>query len=139
MELRKLFLLMMTGLIITGCSTDTTDAPAETGAEDTENVEDAVEITATIDILIDGEAVADLSKEVTVPEGTYLLDVMKAEYDITASDAGFISAIEGYEEDLAAERYWLYYHNDEMPSLGAADYELEEGDQIEWRLEDSEF
>ena len=138
MDLRKLFLLMMTGLIITGCSTDTTDAPAETGAEDTENVEDAVEITATIDILIDGEAVADLSKEVTVPEGTYLLDVMHEEYDVV-DDGGFLSSIGGYEQDVAAERYWMYYTNDEMPSVGAAEYELEAGDQIEWRLEDSEF
>ena len=139
MALRKLFLLLTTGLIMTGCATDTANAPADTGATDIENVEDAKEVTATIDILIDGESVADLSKEVTVPEGTYLLDVMKSEYDITASDAVFISIIEGYEEDLAAERYWLYYHNDEMPSLGAADYELEEGDHIEWRLEDSEY
>lgn len=138
MDLRKLFLLMMTGLIITGCSTDTTDAPAETGAEDTENVEDAVEITATIDILIDGEAVADLSKEVTVPEGTYLLDVMHEEYDVV-DDGGFLSSIGGYEQDVAAERYWMYYTNDEMPSVGAAEYELEAGDQIEWRLEDSEY
>ncbi len=139
MDLRKLFLLLTTGLVLTGCATDTTDAPEDTSSADVESVEEAEEITATIEIVIDGESLADLSKEVTVPEGTYLLDVMKDEYDITASEAGFISIIEGYEEDLAAERYWLYYHNDEMPSVGAADYELEEGDQIEWRLEDSEF
>ena len=145
MDLRKLFLLMTTGLIITGCATDTTDAPADTGTADIENVEDAeigsedaVEITATIDILIDGEVVADLSKEVTVPEGTYLLDVMHEEYDVV-DDGGFLSAIGGYEQDIAAERYWMYYTNDEMPSVGAAEYELEAGDQIEWRLEDSEY
>lgn len=145
MKLRKLFLLMTTGLIITGCATDTTDAPADTNTGDIETVEDgetgteeASEVTATIDILIDGEAVADLSKEVTVPEGTYLLDVMHEEYDVV-DDGGFLSAIGGYEQDIAAERYWMYYTNDEMPSVGAAEYELESGDQIEWRLEDSEY
>ena len=90
MALRKLFLLLTTGLILTGCATDTANEPADTGATDIESVEDAKEVTATIDVLIDGESVADLSKEVTVPEGTYLLDVMKAEYDIPSSDAGFV-------------------------------------------------
>ena len=138
MDLRKLFLLLTTGLVLTGCATDTTDAPEDTSSADVESVEEAEEITATIEIVIDGESLADLSKEVTVPEGTYLLDVMHEEYDVV-DDGGFLSSIGGYEQDVAAERYWMYYTNDEMPSVGAADYELEEGDQIEWRLEDSEF
>lgn len=138
MDLRKLFLLLTTGLVLTGCATDTTDAPEDTSSADVESVEEAEEITATIDIVIDGESLADLSKEVTVPEGTYLLDVMHEEYDVV-DDGGFLSSIGGYEQDVAAERYWMYYTNDEMPSVGAAEYELEEGDQIEWRLEDSEF
>lgn len=140
MGLRKLFLLLSTGLILVGCSTDTADAPEETETPAVENVDDsdATEVTATIEVLIDGEAVADLSKEVTVPEGTYLMDVMNEEYDIV-DEGGFLSAIDGYEQDVDAERYWMYYTNDEMPSVGAAEYELEEGDEIEWRLEDSEF
>lgn len=138
MDLRKLFLLLTTGLVLTGCATDTTDAPEDTSSADVESVEEAEEITATIEIVIDGESLADLSKEVTVPEGTYLLDVMHEEYDVV-DDGGFLSSIGGYEQDVAAERYWMYYTNDEMPSVGAAEYELEEGDQIEWRLEDSEF
>ena len=146
--LRKLFLLLATGFVLVGCSTQ---APEDSDVEepDTEdvatdesdNTEDTgsemEEITAEINILIDGEAVADLSKEITVPEGTYLLDVMHENYEVT-EEGGFISAIEGIEQDLDAERYWLYYIEGEMASVGAADYELQEGDQIEWRLEDSE-
>ena len=144
--LRKLFLLLSTGLIITGCTTDTVDAPEETDTPETAEVEetdttaeDSTEVTATIDILIDGEAVADLSEEVTVEEGTYLLDVMYELYDIDASEAGFISRIEDYEQDLDAERYWLSYMDGEMLPVGAAEYELEDGDSIEWRLEDSDY
>ena len=111
-------------------ATDESDNTEDTGSE-------MEEITAEINILIDGEAVADLSKEITVPEGTYLLDVMHENYEVT-EEGGFISAIEGIEQDLDAERYWLYYIEGEMASVGAADYELQEGDQIEWRLEDSE-
>lgn len=156
-SLRKLFLLLSTGLIITGCATDTEETPEETQAPATEEVEDvaedattedtatedaasedAEEITATFDILIDGEAVADLSKEVTVPEGTYVMDVMHEEYDVV-DEGGFLSEIEGYEQDTDAGRFWMYYVNGESAPVGATEYELEDGDSVEWRLEDSEF
>jgi len=153
--LRKLLLLMSTSMLLVACGTDTTEEPAQTEDAETTNVEEvpeseeaaegttegsetnSEEVTANFDIVIDGEAVADLSREVTVSEGTYLLDAMHTTYDIE-EEGGFIAAIEGYEQDEDAGRYWLYYINGEMPSVGAAEYELQEGDQIEWRLEDSE-
>lgn len=155
--LRKLFLMLSMGLVLAGCGTDTAQEqePAQTEEAETTNVEEvpeseeaaedateesetsSEEVTVDFDILIDGETVTDLSEEVTVPEGTYLLDAMHDTYDVQ-EEGGFISAIEGYEQDEDTGRYWLYYINDEMPSVGAAEYELEEGDYIEWRLEDSE-
>lgn len=148
--LRKLFLLMSTGFVLSACGTETTEAPEETEEPDVADVEEsedaaeeeaseeaetaADEITADFDIVVDGESVADLSEEITVPEGTYLLDAMEETYDLE-EEGGFISAIEGYEQDEDEGLYWLYYINDEMPSVGAADYELEDGDQIEWSLE----
>lgn len=149
--LRKFFLTLSMGFVLVGCGTDTTEAPEEMNqaeqqdaaevdeaqeqSEDTEV--DTAEVTATFDIVIDGEAVADLSEEVTVPEGTYLLDAMHDIYELE-EEGGFISAIEGYEQDNDAGRYWLSYKDDEMLPVGAAEYELEEADHIEWRLEDSE-
>jgi len=152
--LRKLFLLMSTSMLLAACGTDTSEEPAQTEDVETTEVEEVPEseetaedaqdpqeesetVTANFDIVIDGEAVADLSQEVTVSEGTYLLDAMHDTYDIE-EEGGFISTIEGYEQDEDAGRYWLYYINGEMPSVGAAEYELQEGDEIEWRLEDSE-
>ena len=142
--LRKLFLLMSTGFVLSACGTETAETPEETEEPDVADVEEtedgaeeettADEITTDFDIIIDGESVADLSEEVTVPEGTYLLDAMEDTYDIE-EEGGFISAIEGHEQDEEEGLYWLYYINDEMPSVGAADYELEDGDQIEWSLE----
>lgn len=143
-SLRKLFVLLSAGIVLAGCATEVADETQEADltVEETEEAADstseASEVTANIEILIDGEQVADLNKEVTVPAGTYLMDVMHEEYDIV-DEGGFLSAIEGYEQDVEAERYWMYYINDEMASVGAAEYELEEGDAIEWRLEDSEF
>ncbi len=144
-KLSQLFLLLSSGVILTACATQTEEAPTETEDTATEEVEetsdeatseaDAVDVS--FEIVIDGEAVADLSREIAVPEGTYLLDAMEETYDIEEEDT-FITAIEGYEQDVDAGRYWLYYINGEMPSVGAADYELQAQDEIEWRLEDSE-
>lgn len=142
-SLRKLFLLMSAGFVLAACGTETEETPQETAnteetTEVSNNSETATdEITATLNIVIDGEQMADLSQEVTVPEGSYLLDVMHDVYDVE-DEATFVTSIEGYEQDLDAERYWLSYKDGEMLPVGAADYELEEADEIEWRLEDSE-
>ncbi len=68
-------------------------------------------------LLLKGEAVADLSQEITAEEGTYLLEVMHENYDIE-EEGGFISSIEGYEQDDANGLYWLYYINDESAEVG---------------------
>lgn len=145
--LSRLFLLSLSGALLVGCGDQATEAPEETEAPDTEEVEtseDAAdveettdEVTFTVDIMVEGEAVADLSQEVTAEEGEYLLDVMHENYEIEEAD-GFISAIEGYEQDADNGLYWLYYINGESAEVGAADYAPEEADQIEWRLESFE-
>ncbi|HIZ70792.1 MAG TPA: DUF4430 domain-containing protein [Candidatus Atopostipes pullistercoris] len=155
--LSKLFLYSLSGALLVGCGnqaeetpeeaeepeTEITETPEEdaTETEETEEATDtedaADEVSFTIDILVDGETVADLSKEVTAEEGMYLLDVMEETYDIEETD-GFISSIEGYEQDEAENRYWLYYINGESGEVGAADYAPEADDQIEWRLESFE-
>lgn len=145
--LSRLFLLSLSGAVLVGCGDQATEAPEETEAPDTEEVETnedttdsaetADEVTFNIDIVVEGEAVADLSQEVTAEEGTYLLDVMQENYDIE-EEGGFISSIEGHEQDNDNGLYWLYYINDESAEVGAAEYAPEEADQIEWRLESFE-
>jgi hypothetical protein len=139
--LSRIFLLSLSGALLVGCGDQATETPedtedtAEAPAEDTTDTEEtADEVTFTVDIVVEGEEVADLSQEITAEEGTYLLDVMHENYDIEEAD-GFISAIEGYEQDDENGLYWLYYINDESAEVGAADYAPEEADQIEWRLE----
>lgn len=139
MSIRKWFLLMSAGFVLASCGTET-EAPEETGTDD--GVEEAgdvaEEVSATVEIEIDGETLSDLTQEVTVPVGTTVMDALNENYDVVAEE-GFVSSIEGNEQDADAGRYWMFYVNDEMPSVGAAEYEIEEGDFIEWRLEDSEF
>ena len=141
--LSKLLLLSLSGALLAACGNEATDAPEEVDEPDTEEVETSEnagdeeatdEVTFSVDIVVEGEAVADLSKEITAPEGMYLLESMKDAYDLE-EDGGFISEIEGYEQDADEGIYWLYYVNGESGEVGAADYAPEEADQIEWRLE----
>lgn len=141
--LSKLLLLSLSGALLAACGNKATDAPEEVDEPDTEEVETSEnagneeatdEVTFSVDIVVEGEAVADLSEEITAPEGMYLLESMKDAYDLE-EDGGFISEIEGYEQDADEGIYWLYYVNGESAEVGAADYAPEEADQIEWRLE----
>lgn len=138
----RLFVLLLSGVLLTACGNQGEETP-DTTEPDTEDVEteapadeadDAEEATITIDIAVEGEEVADLSKEVVAPEGMYLLDIMKENYDIEETD-GFIESIEGYSQDAEADIYWMFYVDGEMGEVGAAEYTPENADQIEWRLE----
>jgi len=140
--LSQLLLTSAVGALLVGCSTDEQD---EIQIQDQESADVEEELdsstteedTAAISIVIDGETMEELSREVTVTEESTLFDVMENNYDIEDSD-GFISSIEGYEQDAGAQRYWLYYINGEMPTVGAKEYVLQDEDHIEWKLEDSE-
>lgn len=139
---QKLLVLLSAGLFLTACTTDTTNETTSPTPESetilTTEPTDVEEVTTTIHIAIDGERLTDLTKEVTSPAGTNLMAVMKANYQVI-DEEGFFSSIESHEQNLKANRYWLYYVNDEMASVGSAKYQLEEGDVIEWRLEDSDL
>lgn len=127
--------LFLSGVFLAACGNQVADAPVET-EEETESVEEVVEEKEiTIDILLEDESVDDLTKELEVEEDLDLMSIMEMNYDISATEEGFMTAIEGYEQDEAEGLYWLYYINDEMAEVGAADYIPEESDLIEWNLE----
>ncbi|MBG9982106.1 DUF4430 domain-containing protein [Aerococcaceae bacterium DSM 111020] len=115
-----------------------TESVAEESEESAISAEDGEEVTATISIIIDGEEQSELSQEVIVQEGTTLMEAMEEYFDIEYSD-GMITSIDSHEQDVDAGRYWLYDVNGEMATVGAGDYELAEGDLVEWKLEDSDF
>lgn len=59
---------------------------------------------------------------------------MEEHYELEEAD-GFISAINGHEQDEEAGKYWLFDLNGEMAEVGAAELELSDGDLVEWKLE----
>lgn len=142
---KKYLYLSLLGLLLVGCSDTATveESPAEMQEEATEAVEDVEggeveEITAEVSVVVDGEEQEDLSQSLEVTENTILLDAMDEVYDLEGED-GFITAIEGHEQDPDNNKYWLYSVNGEDAPVGAGEYELQDNDQIEWRLESVDY
>lgn len=126
--------LLLSGVLLVGCGSQTAELPTET--EETESTEVLPEEKViTVDISVDGESLEELSKELTVEDDIDLLEIMDANYDIDATEDGFMTGIEGYEQDEAEDLYWMFYVNEEMGEVGAADYIPTESDAIDWKLE----
>lgn len=141
----KFFYLSLLSLVLVGCSNQTAveESPAEMQEEATEAVEDVEggeveEITAEVSIVVDGEEQEDLNQSLQVKQDTILLEAMDEAYDLEGED-GFITAIEGHEQDPDNNKYWLYSVNGEDAPVGAGEYEIQDNDQIEWRLESVDY
>ena len=130
--MKKFLALLAAGFVLTGCSTTDTAVESSSEAVVSSVVEESISVT--IQISVDGESVDDLTKTLEVEEGAILLDVMKEHYEIEETDT-FINTINGYQQDDANGKYWLFDVNGEMGMKGANETELQEGDVIEWKLE----
>ncbi|MFH1769506.1 MAG: DUF4430 domain-containing protein [Parcubacteria group bacterium] len=49
----------------------------------------------------------------------------------------FVESINGISS--TNDMYWIYYINDKSAQVGASQYELVDGDVIEWKFEESDF
>ncbi|MFB1049991.1 DUF4430 domain-containing protein [Paraliobacillus sp. JSM ZJ581] len=70
-------------------------------------------------------------KELKVKDGLTLMDVMKDNFEIKDDD-GFISAINGIQAEDGEAYAWIYMINGKDATVGAADYEIKNGDVIEF-------
>ena len=64
---------------------------------------------------------------------TSLFDAMSENFDIK-DDNGFITSIDGKEQDKAANKYWTFTINDEQVNVGAKDVTVADGDKIIFKL-----
>lgn len=127
--------LLLSGVLLVGCGNEATDTTTEAETADTEDVAVAEdEKVITMSIYVEGELVEGSDKELEIEANQNVMEIMEEHYDIETAD-GFMTSIEGYEQDDDAGQYWLYYVNDEMPSVGADDYVPEADDEITWELE----
>lgn len=130
--LRFASIFVVIGLLI-GCAPDENNngnTPNESQVEENEEM-------IVIKISKDKEAETIKEKELPIKEGAILLDVMKENFEVE-EDGGFITSIEGVEQEEDEQKYWLYFINGEAASIGAGDYELTAGDEITFDLQATE-
>ncbi|MBQ6569143.1 MAG: DUF4430 domain-containing protein [Clostridia bacterium] len=89
-------------------------------------------VTYTLTINVKGETVKEL--ELKTEKTVSLLDAMKENLKVV-ENGGFVTAIEGHEQNPDASEYWTYTVNGEMLMVGAADYYPANGDKIIFSLD----
>ncbi|RKQ29244.1 DUF4430 domain-containing protein [Oceanobacillus halophilus] len=137
----RIAVILGLALFLVGCGSgeNTEDAEETDTAADTEQAEsaessDAVEETVTITISENEGETTITEKEVPVEEGAVLLDVMKENFEIEEQET-FITSIDGKAPAEGEEKSWMFFINDEMPTVGAGDYELNPGDEVVFDLQ----
>lgn len=96
------------------------------------------ESLATIAVFSNESEIKGSPVEIDVDHEMDVLAYMVENFSVEGADEGFITSIEGIEQDESEGLYWLYYVNEEIPSVGAGEYIVEDGDLIEWKLESFE-
>lgn len=116
--------------VLAGCGT--TETPETNGStpETQEVNEDVIKVTISKD---EGEEILS-EKEIAIEEGAILMDVLKENFDIE-EDGGFITSIDGVAPEEGEQVAWMYFVNDEMAMVGAAEYELSPGDEVTFDLQ----
>lgn len=123
---------LVTTFTLTSCNNETketnesqttTEAPAEN--PQTQNVE------ITINDTVNDKEILTESAEVK-KDGlqTYLEENHQAKFE-----NGMMTELKGISQDTDANQYWMYYVNGEMAEVGIGDYEVKDGDKIEFKFE----
>lgn len=135
MKIIKLGLIGLTAFSLAACGEFTMQESESSAAKSSSLVEDQPNETLSIVIALeqDEKEVATATKKLEVSEGTTVLEALKKEYEVV-EEGGFIASIEGMKQDEEAGKYWMYEVNNTEPTLGAAEYELKDGDQVKWFL-----
>lgn len=133
-------LALFTGLLFAvGCSNDSAETEENTEdanltVEEETDVVDEVEQSIVVTVSIDHGAEKITEKEITIEENDILMDVMKEHFEID-EEGGFINAIDGVGPEEGEEKSWMFFVNDEMAMVGAAEYELSVGDHVVFDLQ----
>lgn len=124
----KISTMLIAVALLFGCANNN---EAENEAE--EAIDASISITISED---EGEEIIS-EDDWDIEEGDVLMDVLKDHYDIE-EDEGFIESIEGVSPEKDEEKAWMYFVNDEMAEVGAAEYEVEADDDIVFDLQSYE-
>ena len=135
MKIIKLGLIVLTAFSLAACGETTMQESESSATKSTSLVENQTKETLSIVIALeqDGKNVTTATKKLEVSEGTTVLEALKKEYEVV-EEGGFIASIEGMKQDKEAGKYWMYEVNNTEPPVGAAEYVLQDGDQVKWFL-----
>ncbi|MBU7034812.1 MAG: DUF4430 domain-containing protein [Theionarchaea archaeon] len=70
-----------------------------------------------------------------ITPGSNVFDALTACDIAYEEEGGFVISVNGVSQNPSDNIYWMYYINGEPAQVGAADYTVQEGDEIVWRLE----
>ncbi|MGR9049881.1 DUF4430 domain-containing protein [Halobacillus faecis] len=109
--------------VLAGCGTQ---EEKETSATQEEQVQ---EVTVQVQVSKNNGEEMMAEDEITVEEGTTLMEVMEDNYEVEQSE-GFINSIEGIAGNQEEKMAWMYTINGDEAMVGANEYEVEDGDEI---------
>lgn len=69
-----------------------------------------------------------------VADDMTLMQIMEEHYDMSVSEEGFVQAIEGVEQNVEDNEYWVFEANEEMVTDPADEFIPADGDTILWEL-----
>ncbi|WP_087971566.1 DUF4430 domain-containing protein [Oceanobacillus rekensis] len=134
----QLVVIMAVGLLF-GCSSDgDTEQNTNTrvSTNDTSDTGEVSEESVRITISINEGVESVNEQEIPIEEGDILMDVMEENFYIeTEFDGTFITSIERVEASEEDQTAWMFFVNDEMPTVGANEYELSPGDVVVFDLQ----
>lgn len=114
----KFILLTIVSLFLVACAN---------GKATQENSTES-QLTARLVVTIDTNKI---DEKVTFSKGDTIMDLLKANYEVTEKD-GFITAIDGQEQDEKEGIYWMFDLNGELAPKAADQIELNDGDTVEF-------
>lgn len=67
--------------------------------------------------------------------GKDALTLLKQKANIELDKSGLVSAINGRKADNDKREYWAFYVNGKSASVGPADYQTQDSDTIQWKID----
>jgi hypothetical protein len=119
-------LVLSLGLLV-ACGKKDSEKSATKENTTTQTSKKKDEIKVSLILMKDDKELA--KKEVTLSSQSNLFDAMTKHFKVK-DDAGFITEIDGLEQDTKEQLYWTYTINDKMINTGAKDTMLKEGDKV---------
>ncbi|UOQ47545.1 DUF4430 domain-containing protein [Gracilibacillus caseinilyticus] len=121
-QFKQLLIVIILAVVMTAC-----------GNTGTNVAEGDINVSLTITDQITNKTISEESY--TVTSGTTLEDLLQDNYEVEVTEDGFLTSINGHEQNVEENEYWTYEANGEMVSEGIADYEVQDEDDITFDLQ----